>query len=107
MTINFGLECHFKNLCDPYFREMGERKRQAATQHTIADIEQYCIDMREGAILKQRLDPSSPFESFMNYMPPEREKVRFHSVLPASIACGIMGCHSFEFTRKDERRHTH
>ncbi len=107
--INFGMEQHFKNVCDGKFGRISEHLREASTKEVLGDLSDVVRVLKRAhevsvEIDKERGAEARPPEHFEEWLPPPRDSVRTHEILGSSLPVPISASHLWSFRWTDMRR---
>jgi hypothetical protein len=103
--VNYGMEEHFKNVCDGRFGHDANILKQASNTVVIEDVPDVCRILTEAALQSALMDKAGAAERPRShhefFIPPHKETISMHELVPRSLPCGIKSCHSWEFRMAD------
>jgi hypothetical protein len=101
---HFGLEKHFKNMCDSHFAILNMRKKEAASQVCIATLDDMANAYREHYQEAKTRRPELAKETIKVFMPRLRDTYNSRRLKADSLGGQITMCHCWEFRLNDRRR---
>jgi hypothetical protein len=103
--VNYGMEEHFKNVCDGRFGHDANILKQVSNSVVIEDVPDVCRILTKATAHQTLMDkPGSaerPRSHHEFFIPPHKDTISMHELVPKSLPCGIKSCHSWEFKLAD------
>jgi hypothetical protein len=102
--LEFGAPKHFKSVVDRKFGEITATLKNITLRRTISEVEELQTEYTAAHAQRIAIDNMIAPETYICFMPGDREKVKHTVFKLSSTMAPVMGCYSWSATRLDSRR---